>query len=86
LIYLLSRSLSRISARRHALRHLLDRVPGGDVPHLVNETRAEEADLRHAAEAGSADIEARRRTFGVRGMDALIEIRTPSLRGVAVPI
>ena len=53
--------------------------------HLVNETGALEADLRHRAEAGSADIEARRRTFGVRGMDALVEIPPPSFRGVAVP-
>jgi hypothetical protein len=32
--------------------------------HLVNESGAPEADLRHAADSGSADIEARRRTLG----------------------
>lgn len=53
--------------------------------HLVNETDALEADLRHAADAGSADIETRRRLLGVSGMDGLIDIPNPSFRGVAVP-
>jgi hypothetical protein len=117
LIYLVSRSLSRISAphRDEAVSApgrtarkpaptagRYDDLGFGDaahaedgirstavleeaVMHLANETGALEADLRHRAEAGSADIEARRRTFGVRGMDALVEIPPPSFRGVAVP-